>query len=58
MMGQNHHRTARDDGYVVRRPRATDALGDSLRHAFGDPMRLPEDIARVLAKLERAAPSH
>lgn len=54
MMGQNHQQPQPNDGYLVSRPRVTDALGTSLRHAFGDPIRLPDDIARVLSKLDHA----
>src|SRR5690242_18827313 len=42
-------------GYVVDRPRPTDALGDSLRNVFGGGDGLPRDMARLLAKLDRGS---
>ncbi|WP_185207683.1 hypothetical protein [Sphingomonas sp. NBWT7] len=41
-------------GYFVRRPRATDALGEALRRAYGDARRSPPELERYLAALDRA----
>lgn len=38
---------------VVRRPRATDAIGSALRGVFGADSGLPADMARLLQRLER-----
>lgn len=45
-------------GYYVRRPRSTDALGTSLRHAFGEASRLPDEMSKSLAALDRATARH
>jgi hypothetical protein len=47
-----------EGGYFVRRPRVTDALGTSLRVAYGATDPLPEGIARALAKLDRLKSHH
>jgi hypothetical protein len=38
---------------VVRRPRASDAMGAALRGAFGAETSLPKDIVRLLQRLDR-----
>jgi hypothetical protein len=38
--------------YIVRRPRATDALGHALRGVFGD-TQLPDDLRVLLHRLDR-----
>jgi hypothetical protein len=43
---------SREGEQVVRRPRATDAIGAALRGAFGCPA-LPEDMARLVRRLDR-----
>jgi hypothetical protein len=35
-------------GYVVRRPRESDATGAVLRHAFGDDAVMPADMIALL----------
>ncbi|MES3107851.1 hypothetical protein [Sphingomonas aurantiaca] len=40
---------------VVRRPRPTDVIGHSLRDAFGQNARLPQDIDRLLRSLDGVA---
>lgn len=40
-------------GYAVRRPQATDAIGNTLRSAFGNDDSLPCDIACMLNRLKR-----
>jgi hypothetical protein len=41
-----------DGGYVVRRPRATDAIGQALLASFR-PAALPEDMQRLVDRLDR-----
>ena len=40
----------------VRPPRRTDAVGASLRKVFGSAVRLPDDMAALLRKLDRSSP--
>ncbi|MEG8025496.1 hypothetical protein QP162_15860 [Sphingomonas aurantiaca] len=40
---------------VVGRPRPTDVIGHSLRDAFGQSARLPQDIDRLLRSLDGVA---
>ncbi len=40
---------------VVCRPRPTDVIGHSLRDAFGQSARLPQDIDRLLRSLDGVA---
>jgi hypothetical protein len=40
---------------VVRHPRPTDVIGHSLRDAFGQSTRLPQDIDRLLRSLDGVA---
>lgn len=42
----------RRNDYVVRRPRATDALGHALRGVF-DSAPLPDDLSMLLKRLDR-----
>lgn len=59
MMTIEHRENQRGEGgYFVRRPRVTDALGTSLRVAFGGVDPLPEGIARALARLDKVKPRH
>ncbi|WBH16966.1 hypothetical protein [Sphingomonas radiodurans] len=59
MMATEHRKNLRPaDGYFVRRPRATDAVGHALRNAFGDADDLPEDFAQSLAALDQATRCH
>lgn len=52
MMGHEHHHPKRDGGgYYVPRPRATDAIGKSLREAFGEGPTLPLEMRRLLSRL-------
>ena len=44
--------TEQADGYAVRGPRSTDAIGAALRGAF-DVKSLPEDMQAALRKLSR-----
>lgn len=44
---------SRQGDYVVRRPRSTDALGHTLRGAFGSP-DMPDDFATLLKRIDRA----
>lgn len=46
------------DGYFVRRPRPTDAVGYALRSAYGEAEGLPDEFARALAALDQAKPRH
>jgi hypothetical protein len=46
------------DAYFVPRPRATDALGESLRCAFNGGRRLPDDLSKALDALDRITWSH
>ena len=58
MMGHEHHTGERGGGggYFVPRPRVTDAVGESLRYAYAETRRVPEEIARILAQLDRPTP--
>lgn len=38
---------------LVRRPRATDVIGQALRGTFSEARGLPEDMARMLRQLDR-----
>lgn len=40
-------------GYVVRKPRASDAVGCSLRNIFDADPRVPTDLASLLRRLDR-----
>jgi hypothetical protein len=40
-------------GYVVRRPRATDALGKALRSTYAQATSLPDDMHRMVERLDR-----
>lgn len=40
--------------YVVQRPRASDAIGHSLRGVFAE-MPLPDEMVRLLRQLDRVA---
>ena len=42
-----------NDG-VVRAPLASDAIGAALRGVFGETVRLPQDMVRLLARLDGA----
>ncbi|WP_198665813.1 MULTISPECIES: hypothetical protein [unclassified Sphingomonas] len=48
----HHSKKSRGNDYVVRSPRSTDALGHSLRGAFGD-TGMPDDMLILLGKLDR-----
>ncbi|MBX8843731.1 MAG: hypothetical protein NDI74_01245 [Sphingomonas sp.] len=54
-MNANAHpvEKSRQGDYVVRRPRSTDALGHSLRGAFGS-SDMPDDFAMLLKRIDRA----
>ena len=43
-----------DHAFVVRRPRPTDAVGDSLRRIFAAGASLPQDLQRLLHRLDRS----
>jgi hypothetical protein len=59
MMGHEHHTGDRGGGgYFVPRPRVTDAIGESLRCAYTERRRLPEELARVLDQLDRVSIQH
>ena len=40
-------------GYVVRGPRMTDAVGGALLRSYGHAPTLPEDMRRLLTRLDR-----
>lgn len=40
-------------GYVVRPPKVTDAIGHALRGVFRDDLRLPDEMAVALRRLDR-----
>lgn len=48
----HHSEKPRRGDYVVRHPRSTDALGHTLRGAFGD-TDVPDDMLDLLGKLNR-----
>jgi hypothetical protein len=57
MMGHEHHLHDRgDDAYFVRGPRITDAIGESLRHAYVEVRGMPQDFDHALAALHRLPP--
>ncbi|MES2420730.1 MAG: hypothetical protein V4595_05440 [Pseudomonadota bacterium] len=41
-----------DGQQVVRRPRVTDTIGHALRNAFSEQNGLPDDMARLLGRLD------
>ena len=43
-----------EHAYVVRRPRPADAVGDSLRRIFNTTPSLPNDLHRLLCRLNQA----
>lgn len=43
------------DGYVVRKPRASDAVGGSLRDIYDTDPRLPSDWASLLRRIDASA---
>lgn len=51
MAQQHHHAADQGGGYVVRRPRVTDAVGEALRASFTLPC-LPADMRAALLKLD------
>lgn len=54
MMGHEHHTGERGGGgYFVPRPRVTDAIGESLRYAYTERRGLPDELAKILARLDR-----
>jgi hypothetical protein len=48
---EHHHREGGSDGYYVRYPRATDAIGESLRFAFADARSTPDDLKTLVEAL-------
>jgi len=46
------------NAYFVPRPRPTDALGESLRCAFGGTRRLPDELSQALEALDRISSTH
>jgi hypothetical protein len=44
---------APDRGYVVRKPRPTDAIGASLRKVYDDERRLPAEFDRMICALDK-----
>ena len=44
-----------DDGEIVREPRATDAIGMMMRDAYGNLVSLPDDMRRLLHRLDRSS---
>jgi hypothetical protein len=39
-------------GYVVRKPRASDAVGGSLRNIYETDPRLPEDLSALIRRID------
>ncbi len=54
-MTQYAQKLTEEGAYVVHRPRATDALGNSLRRAF-TPQASTAEFDRLLARLDRLYP--
>ncbi len=53
MTNEMHHMgKARYGDYVVRSPRATDAIGHALRGVFGH-APLPDDLSMLLRRIDR-----
>lgn len=44
---------ASDGGFVVRRPRVTDAIGGALMRSYAHAAALPDDMRRLLDQLDR-----
>lgn len=42
-------------GYVVRKPRASDAVGGSLRNIYETDPRIPEDLGALLRRIDGRA---
>jgi hypothetical protein len=53
---QDHRTPDQEGGYVVRRPRVTDAIGEALRTTFCVPC-LPADMQAALRRLDTARPN-
>ncbi|MBM6575567.1 hypothetical protein KCP91_04235 [Microvirga sp. SRT01] len=43
------------DGQIVRAPRATDAIGMAMRDAYGNLGSLPDDMRRLLQRLDQSS---
>jgi hypothetical protein len=48
----------REGGYAVRRPRVTDAIGGALQRSYDAAMGLPDDMRRMLERLDRQSFAH
>ncbi len=48
----------RDGGYAVRRPRVTDAIGGALQRSYSAATGLPDDMRRLLERLDRQSYMH
>ncbi len=53
MTAQTHHDRHSERAYVVRRPRVTDAIGESLQRTFGISPALPHEMQRLIGQLDR-----
>ncbi len=51
-------RSHSDGGYFVRGPQVGDILGGALRNAYGTGVGLPDDMQRVLTRLDRIPAHH
>jgi hypothetical protein len=50
---EHHQHDGGAEGYFVRYPRDTDAIGESLRYAFNDARSTPDDLKSLVAALYR-----
>ena len=53
-----HPRDRSEGGYSVRRPQAGDVLSGALRSAYGNGVGLPDDMQRLLVKLNHTSMQH
>ncbi|PAX08692.1 hypothetical protein [Sphingomonas lenta] len=47
-----------EGGFVVRRPRVTDAIGGALMRSYAHAAALPDDMRRLLDQLDRKTRRH
>ena len=55
MNAPSHPLRPSDRAYAVRRPRPTDAVGESLRRIYQSAQGLPQDLQRLLSRLDQTS---
>jgi hypothetical protein len=53
-----HYGDRDEGGYLVRAPRVTDAIGGALQRSFAQQWLLPDDLRRLLDRLDRSSRLH